>query len=187
MLKKILLLAALALFAAIPAFADQDCATGHFVGTYTRATAAVDVLGNGDLHAAVFQLTLNADGSATQTWTGLQDYQISTGSGSVNVGAWKCRDNGNLIVSLLSATYVPLDANPSLGLKDDLGLQSHVRATMIFSITDNNTITRIKYRARTYTPDADPTDPNGGTLGNLSTTQAVYKRFEASAADITAP
>jgi hypothetical protein len=75
-------------FATMQAFADS-CATGNFVGTYTRTAPATDPLGNGELHAFAYQLTLHADGTVTQFWTGLPDYQNNLGSGSLNIGAWK--------------------------------------------------------------------------------------------------
>jgi hypothetical protein len=187
MFRKIMLLAVvLTIFSAVPAFADS-CATGAFVGTYTRASPATDVLGDGNLHAFVFQLTLHSDGTVTQYWTGLPDYQTNLGTGSINIGAWKCRDNGNLLVTLLSASYEPIPADPNLGTVADVRLLSHSRSTYVFNIDDSNTLTRIKVRTRTYAPAQDPTDPNGGTLGALNATQVVYKRLVASAADLTAP
>ena len=185
--KMTLLMAALTIFMVAPAFADQNCATGNFVGTYTRLSPAIDAVGDGVLHAFAFQLTLHADGTVTQYWTGLPDYQNTLGTGSRNIGAWKCRDNGNLLVTLLSASYAPIAANPGLGTLDDVRLVRHQRSTMVFNIDDNNTLTRLKIRTRNYAPAADPTDPNGGTLGALDTTQVVYKRLVASAADLTAP
>ena len=185
--KMALALAALTVFMVAPAFADKNCATGEFVGTYTRASPATDVLGDGNLHAFLFQLTLHADGTVTQYWTGAPDYQINLGTGSINVGAWKCRDNGNLLVTLISANYEPIPADPNLGTVADVRLYRHYRTTMVFNLNDNDTITRIKSRTRTYLPDQDPTDASGGTLGALSTAQSVYKRLVVSAADLTAP
>lgn len=185
MLKKMVLLtAALTIFMVVPALADKNCATGDFVGTYTRLSPATDVIGDGNLHAFVFQLTLHADGTVTQYWTGLPDYQTNLGTGSINIGAWKCRDNGNLLVTLLSASYEGIPADPNTGLVADVRLFSHSRTTVVFTLTDNNTLTRIKAITRTYAPADDPTDPAGGTLGTLSTTQLVYKRLVASAADL---
>lgn len=185
--KTTMLLPLLAIFMVAPAFADKNCATGEFVGTYTRLTPASDILGDGNLHAFVFQLTLHADGNVTQYWTGLPDYQTNIGTGSINIGAWKCRENGNLLVTLISATYDAMPADPPNGLVADIRLASHSRSTLVFNLNDNNTITRTKGRTRFYAPAEDPTDPNGGTLGTLSTTQFVYKRLVPSAADLTAP
>ena len=181
--KMMILTAALTIFMVVPTFADS-CATGAFVGTYTRASPATDVLGDGNLHAFVFQLTLHADGTVTQYWTGLPDYQTNLGTGSINIGAWKCRDNGNLLVTILSASYEPIAADPNLGTVADVRLLSHSRSTLVFNIDNNNTITRIKSITRRYAPAEDPTDPTGGSLGTLSTTQVVYKRLVASAADL---
>jgi hypothetical protein len=184
MLKKLALLTViLTAFAAVNAFADS-CATGNFVGTYTRPSS-VDVFGDGSvIHNYVFQLTLHADGTVTQYWTGLPDYQNNLGTGSINIGAWKCRENGNLLVTLLSANYEPAPADPNLGTVDDIKLLSHSRSTMVFNIDNNNQLTRLKVITRTYAPAQDPTDPNGGALGPLNTTQVVYRRLVASAADL---
>lgn len=188
MLRKLTIAAAaMMIFGVGSVFADQDCATGKFVGTYTRVTAAEDLVGNGELHAYVFQLTFHADGTVTQYWTGFPDYMISAGTGSPWIGSWKCRDNGNVLVNVIGATYVPSAADSNFGLLDDVKLYRHTRSTYVFNIDDNNTMTRIKARARTYEAAEDPTDPNGGTLGILSTTPLVYKRLSASAADLTAP
>lgn len=187
MLKRIMLLtAALAIFGVMPVLAGT-CATGNFVGTYTRATPFADPFDPTVTHIYAFQLTLHSDGTVTQYWTGLPDYQLNVGTGSINIGAWKCRDNGNLLVTLLSATYVPFAADLNLGTVPDTVLFSHSRGTYVFDVTDNNTLTRLKVRTRTYTPAQDPTDPDAGTLGTLNTTQVVYKRLVASAADLTAP
>jgi hypothetical protein len=183
MLRKLALLAViLTVFAAVNAFADS-CATGNFVGTYTRPSSA-DVFNNGDVHNFAFQLTFHADGTVTQYWTGLPDYQNNAGTGSINIGAWKCRDNGNILVTLLSANYVFAPGDPSLGILDDIKLLSHSRSTMVFNVDSNNQLTRLKVITRTYAPAEDPTDPNGGSLGALQTNQVVYKRLVASAADL---
>ncbi len=188
MIKKMMFVAfATMVFMVVPALADQNCATGGFVGTYTRASPAQDTVGDGNLAAFLFQLTLHSDGTVTQNWTGLQHYFINTGSGSLNVGAWKCRDNGNLIVTIISATFEPVPADTNIGTVDDVRLAGHYRTTYVFNLNNNNTITRIKARTRTYQPADDPTDASGGTLGTLNTTPVEYKRLEASISDITAP
>jgi hypothetical protein len=172
--------------AVAPSFADS-CATGNFVGTYTRSSPAIDPVGNGELHAFVFQLTLHADGTVTQYWTGLPDYQMNAGSGSINIGAWKCKDNGNILVTVLSANYLPAPADPNLGTIDDIKLVGHSRTTFVLNVDSNNQLTRLKSVIRSYAPAEDPSDPNGGTLGAVSTIQVVYKRLVASGADLNQP
>ena len=176
----------LCVFAAVPALAD-NCATGAFVGTYTRATAATDEIGNGEPHAFLFQLTLHGDGTVTQNWTGLQDYQNNLGTGSLNIGSWKCRDNGNLLVTMIYAAFFPYAADPGLGTVADVKLVRHYRTTYVFDITNSTTVTRIKSRTRSYLPSEDATDPNGGTLGALNTDQFVYKKLVPSTADLQLP
>jgi len=187
MLRKIALITIiLMVFATVETFADS-CATGNFVGTYTRSSPATDPVGNGELHAFVFQLTLHADGTVTQYWTGLPDYQMNTGSGTINIGAWKCKDNGNILVTVLSANYLPAPADPNLGTVDDIKLVGHSRTTFVLNVDSNNQLTRLKSVTRTYAPSQDPSDPNGGTLDPINTTQVVYKRLVASGADLNQP
>jgi len=178
--------AALTMFFVIPAFADKNCATGEFVGTYTSLTQSTDPINGVDPRNYIFQLTLHADGTVTQYWTGLPDYQINFGTGSINIGAWKCRDNGNLIVTFLSATYFPVQADPNTGIVPDVALSSHSRTTYVLNLNTNNMITRIKSATRVYAPGDDPTDPNAGTLRNLNLNQVVYKRLVATIDDIQA-
>lgn len=188
MLKKtVLALAVLAIFMVIPAFAGTGCKNAKFAGSYTLANPNVDVFGDGSvIHSFVFQLTLHEDGTANSYWTGLNDYFINLGTGSPSIGSWTCRNDGKLIVNLISATYtpaVPTGNAPS----PDVTLLRHVRSTQLFSIVNNNTITRDQARARLYNPSQDPTDPNGGTLLALNNTQLTYNRLVASDADLLAP
>ncbi|MEP7212013.1 MAG: hypothetical protein ABI791_03000 [Acidobacteriota bacterium] len=187
MFKKItFVLMILCVFAVVPALADS-CSTGAFVGTYTRASPATDAIGDGNLHAFLFQLTLHGDGTVTQYWTGLPDYQTSLGTGSINIGSWKCRDNGNLLVTLISASYEASAADPNFGTVADVRLWRHFRSTYVFDITNGTTITRTKARTRSYLPAEDPTDANGGILGTLSTTPLVYNKLVATATDLQLP
>jgi hypothetical protein len=187
MLKSAILAATLlAVFFAVPTLAG-DCNNDKFPGTYTRVDAPTDVLGDGVLHQYVYQLVLNSDGSAIQYWTGLPDYQTSAGTGSINIGSWKCRNDGKLVVSLLAATYEPVAADPNVGIVDDVRLLRHTVTTLLLKVNNPNTLTRIQARNRNYAAGDDPTDSAGGTLSALTTTQVTYKRFVASDADLTAP
>ena len=188
--KTIFTLMFLAVCAVVPALAGTDCKKGTFVGTYTRPTLNVDALGNGTaIHNLAYLLTLNADGTARQYWTGTPDFMLSSGTGTPSIGSWTCRSDGNVVVTMLTALFVPAtgidpgNGNPTL----DVGLYRHDRITYLFSITDADTLTRTQARARSYNPGQDPTDPNGGTLGPLSTATIVYKRLTASDADLIAP
>ena len=172
--------------AAGEAFAG-NCNNDNFPGTYTRIDAPLDPIGNGELHQHVFTLTLGADGTARQEWTGLPDYMINTGSGTANLGSWKCRSDGKLVVTLLNATFGPVGPDPSLGTVDDLSLFSHTRTTILFNVNNPNKLKRTLARSRVYARDQNPADPNGGTLLPLNTTQIVYNRFVASDADLLAP
>lgn len=188
MLKKMFLpLMFIALLAVIPAFANSGCKNGKFVGTYTLPTLDQDIFGDGSVvHSFTFQLTLHSDGNANLYWTGLNDYFINAGTGSPSIGSWTCRNDGKLVVSWITATYLP--SIPSGNAPSpDVTLVSHRRTTLLFEVEDINTLKRIQGRNRFYNPSQDPTDPTGGTLGALSTSVTIYKRFVASDADLLAP
>jgi hypothetical protein len=186
MLKKMTLaLTGIIVFAVAPVFAGTDCKKGTFIGSYTSADLNEDIFGDGTvLHSFVFQLTLHPDGTANQNWTGFLDYPLSTGTGSPWIGTWTCRSDGNLVVTMIHSNYAPVTS--PLGIKD-VALSSTIRSTYLFSIDDQNTLTRIQSRARVYTPAQDPTDPAGGALLQLNTQSIVYKRLIASDADLIAP
>ncbi|HVE56413.1 MAG TPA: hypothetical protein VNB22_06255 [Pyrinomonadaceae bacterium] len=188
MLKKIVLVLAFAtILMAIPALAGTGCKGVKFVGSYTSTTANVDVFGDGTLfHTYVNQLTLNENGTANLYWTGYNDYFTNLGTGSPSIGSWTCRGDGKLVVNLITALYIP--STPSGNAPaPDVTLYQHYRTTYLFSIPDENTITRIQSRSRRYTPAQDPGDPNGGTLGALNNTQSTYTRVVASDADLLLP
>lgn len=121
-----------------------------------------------------------------QYWTGLPDYAMNLGTGSELTGSWTCRADGKLVIQYISATYVPTSISANTP-NPDVELFRHTRVTALFDVPDDNTLVRIQARARTYAPDADPTNPTGGTLGNLSTTPITYNRFVASDADLLLP
>lgn len=188
MLKKMVLVAAiLTVFATIPAFAGAGCKNGKFVGTYTNTNADVDLFGDGSVvHTFVNQLTLHADGTANFYWTGYNDYFTNLGTGSPSIGSWTCRNDGKLIVNLITAVYLP--SVPSGNAPSpDVTLSLHFRTTYLYSVDDDNTIRRIQSRTRRYTPSQDPGDPNGGTLGALNNLQLTYKRLVASDTDFSLP
>ncbi|HSU24835.1 MAG TPA: hypothetical protein VLI65_02530 [Pyrinomonadaceae bacterium] len=189
MTKRILMFIAItSMFAIVHAFAESGCKDGKFVGSYTRVDGPNDVFGNGSvIHQFFYNLTLNADGSAQQSWTGNLDYPLNSGTGSPqDIGSWTCRSDGRLVVTLLSAVYLPATPGPGLPLPD-LSLASALRVTMLLTVDDNNTLTRIQARVRTYAASADPTDPAAGTLGPLVTRVVTYKRFVASDTDLNLP
>ena len=188
MLKRIVfVLAMVTILSAIPAFAGSGCKNGKFVGSYTLTTPNVDVFGDGSVvHTYVFQLTLNDDGNANLYWTGYNDYFTNQGTGSPAIGNWTCRNDGKLVVNLISATYFPSFPTGNAP-SPDVTLALHFRTTYLFSVEDENTLKRVQSRTRRYTPAQDPSDPNGGTLGAINNNATTYKRVVASDADLLAP
>ena len=185
MLTKIALcLIVICAFAVIPARAEDKCAKGKFVGTYTRPDLNRDVFGDGSVfHSYAVQLTLNIDGSANIAFTGFPDYIISLGTGSPQIGSWVCRADGKLVLNVIGALYLPQVVN---GVNDIVLAFNH-RDSYLFTITDDNTLTRDAFRRRRYTPTQDLTDPTAGTLLPINTNTAVYTRVIASDADLVAP
>jgi hypothetical protein len=188
--KVMLIIAAIAIFTVVPVLAGSTgCNKIKFFGSYTRPVLNQDIFGDGTaIHSTLFQLNLNSDGTAIQYWTGLPDYAINAGTGSQWIGSWVCRSDGKLVVTLVSATYVPVPAgaHPQV-TSQDVELLQHSRTTYLYSVDDENTLTRIQARTRSYTPAEDPTNPSGGTLGPLNTATVTYTRLVASDADLLAP
>ena len=178
----------LTILTVVPAFArNSGCKNGKFVGSYTAPNLAVDLFGDGSVvHSFAVQLNLHSDGTADQYFTGFPDYLINIGSGTPGIGSWICRSDGKLVVTLLSAGYgpSPLSANAP---NPDTTLVNHLRITNLFSVEDEVTLKRVQRRSRRYNVSQDPTDPAGGTLLPLNTTEVVFKRVVASDADLLAP
>jgi hypothetical protein len=191
MLRKLLIsMIAIAIFSAVPALAGPGgCNKIKFFGSYTSPDLNRDVFGDGSsVHSLVFQLTLHADGTANQYWTGLPDYMLNAGSGSPQIGSWTCRNDGKLVVTLIQASYfpIPTGGNPNI-ITSDIELSRHFRTTYLFSVDDENTLTKLQSRTRRYQPTEDPTDPTAGTLAAANNTTSTYKRLIASDADLLAP
>jgi len=187
---KLLIVMTLSFFVAAPVFAGgtTGCRNGHFLGSYISSpNPPTDLFGDGSvIHTFVYELTLNSDGTATQYWTGLPDYISTLGTASPWIGSWKCRSDGKLVVSMLLAGFVPVGPgvnNPT----NDISLAYHSRWTYLFSVDDDETLTRTQLRTRTYGPADDPAVLTGGTLSGLNTSTAQYKRIVASDADLIAP
>jgi hypothetical protein len=197
--KLILTTAVLSLLMVVPfpanAQSSAGCKTGKFVGTYTNTNVFADLWGDGSgvTHTFVYQLTLHADGTATQEFTGSPDIMLSGGTGTPFVGAWTCRKDGKLVVTMLTAIYgtttdaVNHPASVPTPPPVDLFLAANSRVTYLFAVTDDNTLTRIEFRRRGYPSPMDPSDPTAGILGALNTTEVVYTRLVASDADLLAP
>ena len=175
-------------FMVMPAFAETGCKNGKFVGSYTSPQTLNDIWGDnsGINHTVLFQLNLQSDGTAFQYWTGLPDLMLE-GTGSPYVGSWKCRDDGKLVVTLITASFLQTTDTHGSPATVDLLLQNHRRITYLFTVTDGDTLTRTEARARTYSVTEDPSDPTAGTLRPPNTSVVVYKRLVASDADLLAP
>jgi hypothetical protein len=188
MLKKVLSVVFITIvIAAGPVLAENGCKTTKFFGSYTRVDLPTDVFLNGTvIHQYFFQLVINADGTASQYWTGSLDYPINTGTGSPSLGSWACRPDGRLVVTFLASSYNPTPPGPNNPLPD-VSLAGSQRATYLFTVDDENTLTRVLARGRNYTNADDPTNAAGGTLGPLSTRAITYKRFVASDSDLLLP
>jgi hypothetical protein len=190
-------LVALSLFMVTPVFSQgmAGCKNGKFIGSYTTLVTFPDVWGDNTfvLNQTIRQLTLHSDGTANQEDTAAPDIMLSGGTISSQIGSWTCRRDGQLVVTLIWAIYLP--TNDSLNHPVftpipppvDILLSGHTRATYLFSVTDANTLTRTQARNRQYDATQDPTDPTGGVLGPLATNVRVYKRLVASDADLLAP
>lgn len=190
MFKKLALtIAALTVFMVVPTLAGTGCNKINFFGSYTYPESNVDIFGDGSIiHSFVTQLSIHSDGTFVLNDTIFPELMINTGTQTQFTGSWTCRADGKLVATVIFATYQPLPANiyPNAPVAD-LILAEHVRQTGLFSVDDADTLTRLSYRSRHYTPAEDPTNPNAGQLGPLHTTQATFKRLKATDADLLAP
>ena len=188
-LKNVMLSLVALVFMVIPAFADAGCRNGRFVGSYTRPQTLNDIWADstGVNHTVLFQLNLQSDGTAFQYWTGLPDLMLNGGTGSPFVGSWKCRDDGKLVVTLISAGYTPTTDTHGNASPVDLILFQHTKSTFLFTVTDDDTLTRTQARSRRYSVTENPSDPAAGALRPLDSTVVVYKRLVASDSDLLAP
>ncbi len=174
---------------------NAGCKNGKFVGSYTSSSSFPDIWGDGTnvAHTFLLQLNLHSDGTATQDFSGFPDLMLSGGTGTPFVGSWTCRRDGKLVVTMITTNYgTTTDAiNHPASVPDpppvDLFLVLNLRVTYLFTVTDDNTLTRIQARTRRYLAAEDPSDPTGGTLRPLNTTEVVYRRLIASDADLLAP
>jgi hypothetical protein len=165
------------------------CKKFNFVGSFVWTDLNEDVWGDQSVfHSYVFQLNVHADGTATQYWTGLPDFMMNGGTNSEWRGSWSCRADGKLVVTMIDGLYLPVNSaqNPN-AVTPDIQLANHVRSTYLFSVDNDNTLTRVQARNRVYGPNDDPTDPAGGTLRPINTTTGTYKRLVASDADLLLP
>jgi hypothetical protein len=185
--KMLLIVITVAVLMVGPVYAS-GCRGGHFIGAYVSSpNTPTDLFGDGTvIHNFVFQLNLGSDGSATQYWTGLPDYFLTLGTGSPQIGSWSCRNDGKLIVTLLAGGYAPIAPGPN-NPTNDVSLLRHLRTTYLFTVDDDNTLTRIQSRSRVYAPADDASIATGGTLATLHTDTVQYKRLVASDADLLAP
>lgn len=190
--KGIFALFTLLMFMVMPAFADTGCKNGKFVGSYVNLFRTQDAWGDGSNVSQTYlsQLTLTSDGNVSEEFSGSPQLLLSSGTSTNNIGTWQCRQDGQLVITVLYSIYRPTHDAAMHGVPNvptDLLLAFNVRNTYLFSVTDDNTLTRVQARTRFYTPTEDPTNPQEGTLTPLSTTSVVYKRLEASDADLLAP
>jgi hypothetical protein len=189
--RTIIVIAAITIFMSVTALAappKTGCNKFNFTGTFLSPNEQ-DVFGDGNIHKFVLQLTLNSDGTANQFWTGLPDYIINAGTGSPQIGSWTCRTDGKLVIVWIQGTYVPVypSDDPLNITSQDVKLWRHNRTTYLFTVDDDNTVTRVQSRNRSYLPTEDPSNAAGGTLGTISNATVTYKRLAASDADLLAP
>ena len=185
-------LLALSTFLVMPAFAETGCKNGKVVGSYVSIIHSPDVWGDGSNvnHTFLNQLTLTSDGNVSEQFTGAPDIMLSSGTVTTSIGNWQCRQDGKLVVTTINSVYLRTNdavLHGILNVPVDLFLFLNARNTYLFSVTDDNTLTRIQARSRGYAAADDPTDPQGGILNPLNTDVVVYKRLVGSDADLVAP
>ena len=186
-MKKRLLFAAaiITVFSSLTAYSEVGCRSGRFIGSYANHYSA-DVWGDGTvIHQYIENLQLHGDGTARTDFDGGPDYMLTYGLDTTSIGSWTCRPDGKLVLTLVSARYGPTDDHVST---TDLAQVMHIRRTTLITVVDDNTLSVTKLRARTYAAAEDPTDLNGGTLGQIHTyTDYTFARIIARDADLSLP
>jgi hypothetical protein len=98
-------------FVVQPAFPQWNtgCKSFKFIGSYTHLDPFPDIWGDGTnvLHQTIRQLTLHLDGTAIEETTAAPDIMLSGGMTSSRIGSWTCRSDGQLVVTLIFAFYLP--------------------------------------------------------------------------------
>jgi len=176
MFKKIIItMIALSMFIAFPAIAKKKgsaanaCKDKDVVGAYAASEPSSLPIpyptGENGFRSVtyVYQLNINAGGTATMNWTGGTDFMVTEGKIAMYHGSWKCRKDGKLLVSTIGAVYQSTDYNPYQdALVTDIELEGHNRHNRLFSIEDPNTVVLRQTVRRFYPAEEDPMDPLGG-------------------------
>ena len=195
MLKRaVISLIVISIFLAMPAVAKKGasggCKAKDVVGSYTRIIDGtfLDFDVPKDVHERIYfrQLNINAGGTVHQADSSGPDVMINFGKRSQWSGAWKCRSDGKLLVTVLVALYLPVPIDEYFpGSHEDLALSRNFRTTYLFSVENKNTLKLIQAITRRYDMTEDPSDPNGGTLGDEFIGERFYTRLVPSDADLT--
>jgi hypothetical protein len=159
----------------------DKCDKKDVVGSYTR-TATLS-----DAKVTVFQLNISTGGTVYLYWNGLLERQNTEGTGSPNIGTWKCTKDDQLAFTAIASTYLPTEVNPGTG-DFDLELVRTVRFTELYNI-DGNKLQRVKRVVKCFLPTEDATDLNAvpGCGSGVNTTPVEYKRLEVIEDDLVTP
>jgi len=192
--KRVITLILLSLFLVGPAFAKKGasggCKAKDVVGSYTRIIDGTffDFDVPADVHERIYfrQLNINPGGTVYQAESSGPDVMINFGKRSQWSGAWKCRSDGKLLVTMLVAIYLPVPEDEYFpGSHQDLAIVTNRRVTYLFSVEDKNTLKLVQAIGRRYDMTEDPSDPAGGTLGSEFFGERFYTRLIPSDADLT--
>lgn len=188
--KMLITMVALSIFMVIPAVAqgnEPKCKEKDVIGSYASIRQFPDLFGNGTNVERTWLLTLNLnrDGTAYQYHTAWPDFHL-LGLATPQVGSWKCRADGKIVVTVLNGFYAPVTFNPGTGLPtEDIELRLHLRITFLLIVEDIDNLKRVQFVRRRYNMTEDPTDPAAGTLDPVSFLERFYKRIKASDADLS--
>jgi hypothetical protein len=186
MKEKFLILAVIIIaFTSLTAYSQVGCRSGKFLGSYV-ISYPIDIWGDGTvIHQYSENLQLHSDGAARTDFDGGPDYMLTYGLDTTSIGSWTCRADGKLVLNFLSTRYLPTTDRTST---TDLSQAMHFRRTALVAVIDDNTLSVTDLRTRSYSAADDPTNPNGGTLGQLhSYTDYIFHRIIASDTDLLLP
>ena len=137
------------------------CKKFNFVGTFLSARSQTSDFSGDDthvIHNLHFSSRSSSDGTVNQYWTGLPDYLTNAGTGSPSIGSWTCRDDGKLVIVWIQGSYFS-DAtrtdDPHISRRRMCAVEPFSDDVSVLR-DDDNTLTRLQSRTRSYTPGTGP-------------------------------
>jgi hypothetical protein len=151
---------ALSVLAIPAAFAAEPkpCSPEKTAGTYVAVGNEINATAE-----FIDQLELHGDGTATWWQSTNAEGLMSSGSGSRQLGSWKCVSATSLIVTTIGMRYRSTqitDPDDQTNILRDVVRDTYVRGLHAFAVVDRNTLNRTHRAFRYIDLGENPLDPN---------------------------